>query len=89
MQYATLLLVVLISGCATSEQIAQQQAYEVQQQEQRRTAYREGLQRQCRSMGFQDGTTAFSNCLLQLHTTNQQRDNALQNAVIYDMLRQK
>lgn len=65
----------LLAACATpQEQAAQREA--------ERQAYVASLTRQCNGFGFQQGTDAHRNCMLQLHQTEQQRRAAIGAAII-------
>lgn len=80
-----IVLFVLLSACATQEEIAAQRRHEFAQQQAAREAYREQVYGQCRAYGFVDGSPEFRQCLMQVDQANQQR-NAQMNAVILQQL---
>jgi hypothetical protein len=63
---AILVLVVVLAGCASPEQIRQQQ--EAQQAQ-----YLAALTGHCNSFGFRSGTTEHSQCMQAAHQQEQQR----------------
>ena len=71
------LVLAAISGCATPEQIAAEQRRKAEQQNAARAQMRLAIEGKCRSYGFTAGTTAFSNCLMQM---DQQVQAALREA---------
>lgn len=86
MRYWPLLLLCTITGCATPEQIAARQAAERQEQEARAQAYMQGLRNQCSALGYQANTDGHRNCMLQLHSQNQQANAAARNAILQQYL---
>lgn len=62
-----ILLALLLSGCATPEEIAHRRALQAQEQARQQEAYREHVLGQCDGMGFSRGTEAHANCALQIH----------------------
>jgi hypothetical protein len=72
----------IIAACASPEQQAQRRAAEMQQQKQAEIAYQQGLFNQCRAIGYQPDTEPFRQCVLQLHTQNQQNAVALDAALL-------
>ena len=82
MRLATVLLALLLTSCATPEQIAARRAAEEQARQQQAQAYRNQLYQSCSAMGFQPGTLHHSNCMLQLHQQNQANLGAAAAAAI-------
>lgn len=82
MRISLFLLVLLISGCATPEQRAARQAAEQERFRQGEAEYNRQLRAQCESVGYKPDTDPWRNCLIQLHTANQQRDAALRAAIL-------
>lgn len=77
------LVLLLLAGCASPEQIAARQAYEAQQQEAARTAYRERLMASCESIGYTRNTDQWRQCIMQLHAQNQAQQTAYGAALIH------
>lgn len=71
MRYATVLLICIIAGCATPEQIAARRAAEAQAQEQQNIAYTRALAGQCEAVGYARNSDPWRNCIVQLHGQNQ------------------
>ena len=67
--------VVGVGGCISVEQRAREEAYREQQ-------YQARLASQCQAYGFQPGTPAFGQCMLQLDLADQQRRAAIGAAII-------
>lgn len=84
----------LLAGCISAEQaqvnqIMNSPEYQAALQQQRNQEYRDGLMAQCSRIGFQAGTEAFSNCVLQLHTTQQQQNTATRNVILQQAIEQQ
>lgn len=82
MRLIAMSLVLLLTGCATPEQIARQEQQRAYQQQQQAAQYRASLAAQCSGFGFQQGTAEFANCMMQLHQAEQQRRAAIGAAII-------
>lgn len=76
-------------GCATPEQVAQRQAAEQERHRQGEAAYNAALRQQCESIGYTPQTDPWRQCLLQLHTANQQQDAAARAAILQELVRQQ
>lgn len=72
MKYTMIVACLLLSACATPEQIAEQR--QLQQQQDVET---------CRSYGFRPKSDAFSNCMLQLSIAREQRQYYRDNSYYY------
>jgi hypothetical protein len=83
----------LLYGCATPEQRAAQQAAQQQadaeRSRQQEAAYNRQLRNQCESIGYQPNTDPWRQCLLQLHTANQQRDAQMRGIILQQMLQEQ
>ena len=85
---ATLVLLTLAS-CASPEKIAAQRAYEQQQLQAQQQAYTQNLVNQCRAIGYQENTDSFRNCVLQLHTNNQQQNAQIRGVLLQEALQRQ
>ena len=70
MKASFLLLTVLIAGCVSPEQAADNEQMRAQQEEQQRAAYWERLAKSCDAIGYRRDTDAHANCTLSLHQQN-------------------
>lgn len=61
-----------LAGCSTREQRQREVAQRAQAQIAAAESIRSGLENRCRGYGFQPGTTAFAQCLMQLDQALQQ-----------------
>ena len=82
MRLLTVLLFLLLAGCATPEQIAERQRQEALQREQAAANYWRRLNAHCSQIGYQPNTDGFRNCVLQLHQSEQQQRAAIGAAII-------
>lgn len=73
MKWINGLMLFLLMGCATQQEIAAQRQYQAQQ-------YQEQLANQC--LGFAQGTPEFSQCMMQLHQAKEQHRTAIGAALI-------
>jgi len=80
---------IFIGGCASPEQIAARR--QAQQEEFRRgeAAYNQTLRNQCESIGYKADTDPWRQCLIQLHTANQQQNAAARAAIIQGIMQQQ
>lgn len=70
-------LVVILAGCVSPEQAARNREAQAQREAAQQEAYRQAVFGQCDALGFTRGTTAHSNCALQIHNQNQANKAAL------------
>lgn len=89
MRTMLLVFVLFISACATQEQIAQRQAMEEAQRQQRAAAYWQAIRTRCVQMGYPADTPEFRNCQMQLHAIRQQQDAAILNAIAPAVIQQQ
>lgn len=87
MRYLVLLFV--LAGCATPEQIQARRDAEAYQQEAQRQAYRDRVYGQCRAYGFSEGTDQFRNCLMQVDQANQQQNAATRQMLLQQLIQQQ
>lgn len=80
MKTLLLVLLVVIAGCATQEQIAAQRAAQQRAALQQQEMYHAQLVARCASFGFQQGTPGHSDCMLRLH--QQVMQNAAQQQAV-------
>ena len=80
MRYVLLLLV--LAGCASQEQIERRQQQEELRAEQNERIYLRALTNRCNQFGFQTGTQDHSNCMMRLHQQNRANMGAANAAAI-------
>lgn len=83
---ALLASLVLLASCASPERIAELDRERALQAQQQREQYRAALQARCSAYGFQPGTEAFSNCLMQLDAANQAQDAQIRATLLQGYL---
>lgn len=73
-----LVFILLLSGCATFDPAARaaQQRQQQAQEEQNQRAYVQNMINQCEALGFSRNDNSIRQCMLQLHQSNQQQDQA-------------
>lgn len=73
-----LVFVLLLSGCATFDPAvrAEQQRQQQAQAEQNQRAYVQNMINQCEALGFSLNDPSIRQCMLQLHQSNQQQQQA-------------
>lgn len=89
MRAMLLIMIVIIAGCATPEQIAARRAAEAEAQRQRNIAYTQQLAAQCDAIGYQRNTDPWRNCLLQLHQQNQAQNAAMRQMLLQQYIQQQ
>lgn len=77
-----LLLLLLLVGCASPEEIGRRRAYEAHQEREQANAYRERLMASCESIGYQRNTDPWRQCIMQLHSQNQAQATAYGAAIL-------
>ena len=84
-----LMLLLMLSGCASPEQIAARQAQEAAQRVAQQEAYRQQVFGQCRAYGFTEGTPEFRQCLMQVDQANQAQNAQMRSIILQQMLQQE
>jgi hypothetical protein len=89
MRLAIALVALLLAGCVSQEEIARRQALQAEYQQQAAHAYRDNLFRECRSIGYQEGTEGFKQCVLQLHMQNQAHNSQIESTLLQGAMQQQ
>lgn len=89
MKLITALLVLTLTACATPEQIAARHRAEAEYAQQQQAAYSQGLRSQCEAIGYRPDTDPWRQCLLQLHTANQQQNAQMRAVILQQYLQQQ
>lgn len=83
------LLLAAAAGCASRDEIEARRLYEARQQAAAQEAYQQHVLAQCRGYGFREGSTEFSQCVMQVDQANRAQNSQMRAVILQQMLHQQ